>query len=58
MADEVKSQARDLGEEALERGKLGAQEAAGSTVETAKKEGQRQGEALKGITQEKALNLT
>ena len=54
MADEVKGQARDLGQEALERGKTVAQQAAESAAETAKREG----EALKESTQDKASNIT
>ena len=47
MADQVKQQAADTGQEALERGKQVAQDAAQSAVETAKESGQEHGEQMK-----------
>src|SRR5207248_5776190 len=46
VADQVKQQAADTGQEALERGKQVAQDAAQSAVETAKESGREHGEEL------------
>jgi hypothetical protein len=46
VADRVKEQARDTGEEALERGKQVAQSAAQSATDTASEEGRRHGQQL------------
>ncbi len=46
VADRVKEQARDTGEEALERGKQVAQAAAQSAADTASEEGRRHGQQL------------
>ena len=46
MADQVKQQAAETGQEALERGKQVAQDAAQSAVETAKESGREHGEEL------------
>jgi gas vesicle protein len=58
MADQVKQQAAHLGQEAVERGKVVAQEVAESAASTAKQEGQRQAQALKESAQESTSNLT
>jgi hypothetical protein len=52
MADQVKQQAAETGQEALERGKQVAQDAAQSAVETAKESGQEQGEQMKQSVQD------
>jgi gas vesicle protein len=52
MADELKQQAAETGQEALERGKQVAQDAAQSAVETAKESGQEQGEQMKQSVQD------
>jgi gas vesicle protein len=54
MADQVKSQAADAGQEALLHGKQVAQSAAQSAVETAKEEGKQHGDELSSSLQEKA----
>ena len=53
MADQVKDQVKETGQEALERGKQVAQDAAQSAAETAKESGQQQGEELKQSAQDK-----
>jgi hypothetical protein len=50
LADDVKAKARETGEEALERGK----QVAGEAAETAKRSGRRQAEGLRDSAQEKA----
>jgi hypothetical protein len=57
-ADQVKSQAADAGQEALEHGKQVAQEAAQSAVETVKEEGKQHGEQLSSTLREKAREVT
>ncbi len=47
MADQVKQQAKETGQEALDRGKQVAQEAAQSAAETAKESGQQQAEEMR-----------
>ena len=54
MADQVKQQAADTGQEALERGKQVAQDAAQSAVETAKESGREHGEGLADSARENA----
>jgi hypothetical protein len=58
VADQVKSQAAEAGQEALEHGKQVAQAAAQSAVETAKEEGQQRGEELSSSLQEKAREVS
>lgn len=57
-SDQVKTQAVDAGQEALEHGKQVAQAAAQSAVETAKDESRRHGEELSDSVQEKAREVT
>jgi gas vesicle protein len=57
-ADQVKSQAADAGQEALEHGKQVAQEAAQSAVETVKEEGKQHGEELSSTLREKTREVT
>jgi hypothetical protein len=52
MADQVKQQAAETGQDALERGKQVAQDAAQSAVDTAKESGQEHGEQLKESVQQ------
>ena len=54
ISDQVKSQAADVGEEALEHGKQVAQAVADSAVETAKQEGKEHGEELSSSVHDKA----
>ena len=54
MADQLKEQANETGQEAMERGKHVAQQAA----ETAKEEGQKQAEGLRDSAQEKVGSST
>jgi gas vesicle protein len=54
MADQVKDQIKETGEEAMERGKDVAQQAA----ETAKEAGQQHAEELKGSAQERAETVS
>lgn len=58
VSDQVKAQAADAGQEALEHGKQVAQAAAQSAVETAKQEGRQHGEELSSSLQEKARDVT
>jgi len=57
ISDQVKSQAADVGEEALEHGKQVAQAAAESAVETVKQEGKEHGEELSSSVQDKAREV-
>jgi gas vesicle protein len=57
MADQVKQQAADTGQEALERGKEVAQEAAKSAAETAKESGREHGEQLADSARESAREV-
>jgi hypothetical protein len=50
LADDVKSRARETGQEVVERGKEVAQQAAQSARETAEETGRRQAEELRGST--------
>jgi gas vesicle protein len=52
IADQVKDEAKETGQEALQRGK----EVAGQVAETAKEAGQQQAEELKSSAQESASN--
>jgi hypothetical protein len=54
VADQLKSQAAEAGQEALEHGKQVAQAAAQSAAETAKEEGKQHGEELTASLQDKA----
>ena len=54
MADQVKSTASDVGQEALERGKQVAQETVQTAKETAKEQGQQQGQELAQSAQQQA----
>jgi gas vesicle protein len=54
MADDVKELARDSGQEALERGKQVAQEAASSAADTAREVGQEQAQELKDSVADQA----
>ena len=56
-ADRVKQQAAELGEEALERGKVVAEETVEAATETAKNEGRRHAEQVKASAQERAPEL-
>jgi len=58
VADQVKSQAADAGQEALEHGKQVAQAAAQSAVETAKEEGRQHGQELSDSLQEKTRQVS
>jgi gas vesicle protein len=53
ISDQIKSQAADVGGEALEHGKHVAQAAAQSALETAKQEGKQHGEELASPVQDK-----
>jgi uncharacterized protein DUF3618 len=57
MADQVKQQAAETGQEALERGKQVAQDAAQSAAETAKESGREHGEELAGSARESAREV-
>ena len=57
-ADQVKSQAADAGQEALEHGKEVAKAAAQSAAETARHEGRQHGEELSSSLQDKARDVT
>jgi len=56
-ADQVKRQASEIGQEALERGKAVAEEAMESAAATARNEGQRQAEQLKESVQQRDPEL-
>jgi Protein of unknown function (DUF3618) len=57
IADEVKSSAAEAGREALDRGRLVAQEAGESALETAKESGREQKEELAASLQDKAREV-
>jgi hypothetical protein len=57
MADQVKQQAAETGQEALERGKQVAQDAAQSAAETAKQSGREHGEGLAESARENAQEV-
>jgi gas vesicle protein len=54
MADQVKERAKETGQDALDRGKDVAQQAAESAKETATESGRQQAEELRGTAQQKA----
>ena len=56
VADQVKDQVKETGQEALDRGKEVAQQAAASAKETAQEAGQEHAEQLKDSAQERAQN--
>lgn len=57
VADQVKSNAADAGQEALQHGKEVAQAAAQSALETAKEQGKEHGEELSSSLQDKARDV-
>jgi gas vesicle protein len=57
MADQVKQQAAETGQEALDRGKQVAQDAAQSAAETVKESGREHGEALADSARESAQEV-
>jgi gas vesicle protein len=57
VSDQVKSQAVDAGQDALDRGKQVAQAAAQSAVDTAKEEGKQHRDELSSSLQEKAQEV-
>ena len=58
MADQVKDQIKETGQEAMERGKEVAQQAAESAKETAQEAGQQHAEELRDNTQERAQTVS
>ena len=58
MADQVKDQLKETGQEALDRGKEVAQQAAESAKETAQEAGQQHAEEMRDSTQERAQTVT
>jgi gas vesicle protein len=58
FADQVKEQAKQTGQEALDRGKEVAQQAASSAADTAKETGQQQAQEMRDSTQERAQTVT
>jgi uncharacterized protein DUF3618 len=58
MADKVKEQAKETGQEALERGKQVAQSAAQSAADTVSAEGQKHGEQLAESAKQSAGSVT
>ena len=58
MADKVKDQAKETGQEALEHGKQVAQSAAQSAADTVSEEGQKHGEQLAESAKESAASVT
>lgn len=58
LADQVKQQARETGEEALEHGRQVAQRAARSAVDTAREEGREHGEQLTRSARENAGSIS
>jgi len=58
LADQVKEQARQTGQEAVERGKQVAQETAEAAKEKAQQSAQQQGSELKGSAQESAQQVS
>jgi gas vesicle protein len=57
LSDELKQQARDVGHEALDRGKQVAQDAAQSASETVQERGQQQGQELADSLRQSAEDL-
>src|SRR3954453_4864313 len=58
MADQVKDQLKETGQEAMERGKDVAQQAAQSAKETAQEAGQQHAEELRDNTQQRAQSVS
>ena len=58
MADQIKEQAKETGQEAIERGKQVAQDVAGQAADTAKESGREQAEGLRGSAQDKVGSTT
>jgi ElaB/YqjD/DUF883 family membrane-anchored ribosome-binding protein len=58
LADQVKDQVKDTGQEALDRGKDVAQQAAASAKETAQEAGREHAGELKGSSQERAQTVS
>src|SRR3954447_234954 len=58
MADQVKDQLKETGQEAMERGKDVAQQAAQSAKETAQEAGQQHADELRDSTQERAQTVS
>jgi ElaB/YqjD/DUF883 family membrane-anchored ribosome-binding protein len=58
MADQVKDQLKETGQEAVERGKDVAQQAAQSAKETAQEAGQQHAQQLQGSAQERAQTVS
>jgi gas vesicle protein len=58
MADQVKDQIKETGQEAVERGKDVAQQAAQSAKETAQEAGQQHADELRDSTQERAQTVS
>jgi len=58
MADQVKDQIKETGQEALDRGKEVAQQAAQSAKETAQEAGQQHAQEMRGSTQERAQTVS
>ena len=57
LADEVKDQVKDTGQEAFDRGKEVAQQAASSAKETAQEVGREHADELRGSAQERAQTV-
>ena len=57
VADQVKEQVKETGQEALDRGKEVAQQAAASAKETAQEAGREHAEELRGSAQERAQSV-
>ena len=57
MADQVKDQIKETGQEALDRGKEVAQQAAQSAKDTAQEAGREQAEQMRDSTQERAQTV-
>ena len=58
MADQVKDQIKETGQEALDRGKEVAQQAAQSAKETAQEAGQQHAQEMRDSTQERAQTVS
>jgi ElaB/YqjD/DUF883 family membrane-anchored ribosome-binding protein len=58
MADQVKDQLKETGQEAMERGKDVAQQAAQSAKDTAQEAGQQHAQELQGSAQERAQTVS
>ena len=58
MADQLKEQAKETGQEAIERGKQVAQDVAGQAADTARESGREQAEGLRDSAQDKIGSTT